>query len=353
MFLKKLLLRNFRNYSSHQVDFSPAINVICGSNGVGKTNLIEAIYLLSTGRSFRSINLKDLIKDKASFFYLEAEIVIKDISHTIKIYFDGKNKKIHLNSNEIPSFTSLLGTLCSSLITSDDFNLINGKPQIRRNFLNMHLAQETPLYVHHYLRFMKALKQRNYLLKSNKHHLLKVFDLELCKSGSFLIHRRNQFIDSLQDPLNFFLNTLFKLETNAKIKYFSTVNPSLSQEEIYQHYLEELQKNKKKESDFKTTLVGPHRDDFNIMFNKKSAKQFASEGQKKLLLFSLKFAQWQLLSNFLEQKALFLIDDFDAHLDELHKNNLKKALDNLSQVFITLPKMNEKFENANIIPINN
>lgn len=353
MFLKNLLLRNFRNYSSFKITFSPRLNVICGGNAIGKTNLLEAIYLLSTGRSFRTINFNDLIKHKESFFYIEAEIESKDISQNIKIYYDGTSKKITHNSNVYPSFTSLLGVLPSSLYSVDDLNIIKGKPLLRRKFLNLHLAQKDPLYVHHYGRFYKALKQRNHLLKTNKVHLLKPFDIELSKSGAYLIYARKNFIDMLQKPLKTSIEKLTNMNMNLKIRYNSTINCSSVLEEINQKYLEELSKNQKKDLDFKTTLLGPHRDDFYIFINGKTAKDFASEAQKKLILYALRFAEWDLLNLSNDQKALFLIDDFDAHLDDIHKNNLKNALKNFSQTFITVPKINENFLDAHYINIMN
>lgn len=351
MFLKNLYLRNFRNYSSFKINFSPRLNVICGDNALGKTNLLEAIYLLSTGRSFRTLNLTDLIKHKESFFYIEAEIENKQISQSIKVYYDGKEKKISQNSTVYPSFTSLLGLLPSSLYSVDDLNLIKGKPILRRKFLNIHIAQKDPLYVHHYGRFYQALKQRNHLLKTNKIHLLKSFDVELCKSGAYLIYARKKFIDLLQDPIKLSIEKLTKMDMHLKIKYNSSINFTNDLDEINQKYLEELTKNQKKDLDFKTTLLGPHRDDFYLFINGKIARDFASEAQKKLTLYALRFAEWELLNQTCEHKALFLIDDFDAHLDETHKNTLKKAIQDFSQTFITLPNINENFENANFINI--
>jgi DNA replication and repair protein RecF len=353
MFLKNLFLRNFRNYSSFNITFSPRLNVICGPNAIGKTNILEAIYLLSTGRSFLTLNLQDLIKHKENFFYIEANIETEVLQQTIKIYYDGKTKKITHNSNVYPSFTSLLGLLPSSLYSIDDLNLIKGKPIIRRKFFNLHLAQKDPLYVHHFSRFYKGLKQRNHLLKTNKLHLLKPFDIELCKSGSYLIYARKNFIDMLQKPIHSFISKLTDMEMNLKLKYISPFTLTNDLNEITQKYLEELTKNQKKDLDFKTTLIGPHRDDYHIFVNNKAAKDFASEAQKKLILYALRFAEWDLLNLTNNQKALMLIDDFDAHLDEKHKNKLKNVFQDFSQTFITVPKIDEKFENANIINILN
>jgi DNA replication and repair protein RecF len=353
MFLKNLLLCNFRNYSLLKLAFSDHLNVICGANAIGKTNLLEAIYLLSTGRSFRTLNLNDLIKHNEKYFHIEAEIESKNISQTIKIYYDGKNRKITYNTNVYSSFNSLLGIFPSSLYSVDDLNLIKGKPILRRKFLNLHLAQKDPLYVYHYQRFYKALKQRNYILKNSKTHLLKPFDIELSRSGSYLMHSRKKFIEMLKEPIFLALKKITPIHIKTKIKYIPTVDYKKNElNNIENKYFEMLQKNQKRDLDFKTTSLGPHRDDFYILINEKLAKNFASEAQKKLLLYAIRFAEWQLLSPIYKQKVPFLIDDFDAHLDEIHKNNLKKTLRDFSQVFITLPKSNEYFDNAHFITLN-
>jgi len=349
MYLKTLHLRNFRNYASFKIGFSERLNIICANNGAGKTNLLEAINLLSTGKSFRTLNLKELIQHKKSYFCIEAEIFSQNISQIIKIYYDGKTKKITHNSSTYPSFTSLLGVMPSILQSPDDINLIKGKPQIRRKFLNLHLAQADPLYVHHYLRFTKALKQRNHLLKTNKAYLLKPFDILLCKSGAYLSWRRKIFLQELQTPLNDALEKLSKIIINPKLNYLSSTSVEKDLETTHDIYLQNLQKSQKKDLDFKTTLIGPHRDDFSINLDSKTAKNFASEGQKKILLYAMRFAQWSLLFSKYEQKPLFLVDDLDAHLDENHLSNLKNAFNNFSQVFITMPKANEHFENAYFI----
>jgi len=140
---------------------------------------------------------------------------------------------------------------------------------------------------------------------------------------------------------------------NCKIKYFSSINFKNELNEINQNYLDELRKNIKKDLNFQNTLIGPHRDDFYLLINGKKAKDFASEAQKILTLYAIRFAQLQLMNSSNKQNSLFLIDDFEAHLDEEHKNNLKNALQNSSQTFITLPKVNENFDNAYFINIKN
>ncbi|MFA5250947.1 MAG: AAA family ATPase, partial [Parachlamydiales bacterium] len=165
MLLLTLRLHNFRNFSEEFVRFHPHFNLICGENAQGKTNLLEAISLISTGRSFRTSRYQDLIRHGEKFFFLEAGIIKDLVSQTIKIYYDGKEKKIHLSGKALPNFTSLLGLMPSTIYSPQDVELISGFPLIRRRFLNLLLAQSDPLYVHHLSRFLAALKERSYLLK--------------------------------------------------------------------------------------------------------------------------------------------------------------------------------------------
>ncbi len=346
MLLKSLLLRNFRSYTSFEISFSPHTNVISGGNAEGKTNLLEAIHLISTGRSFRTLNLKELIKHKSSYFYLEAEFEKNSYKETVKIYYDGSRKKIIHNSNNYASFSSLLGLSPLVIHTPDDLHLIKGGPKLRRKFLNLHLAQKDPLYVHHYLRYLKALKQRNALLKKNIPNLLRPFEVELAKSGAYLTLARNKFINEIQKPISDKIKKISNLNISTQIKYQSSIQIQDELSNTIERFLMDLEKNRKKDLIFKSTLIGPHRDDFSIFIDENTAKHFASEGQKKILLYALSFVQWRILEKKLNIKPLLLIDDFDAHLDDNHKNKIKKMLQNFSQVFVTIPSNSENFENS-------
>ncbi|MBN2479177.1 MAG: DNA replication and repair protein RecF [Parachlamydiales bacterium] len=339
-------MRNFRSYSFFEIAFKDNLNIICGPNAIGKTNLLEAIYLLSTGSSFQTNHLDELIKFNENYFFIEAQIEKDNILQTLKLYYDGKTKKIIHNSTTYPSFTSLLGIMPSILHTPDDINLIKGKPLIRRKFLNLYLAQKDPLYVHHYLRFIKALKQKNYLLKNKNYSLIRPFEKEMVKSGAYLTLKRNELINNLKKPLIQNLQKLTKLKMNLDIRYLSSITISDKIEDIQTNFENELLKIKEKEQIFKTSLIGPHRDDFVLNANEKNAKIFASEGQKKLLLYSLMFAKVDLMKN---SNAMLLIDDFETHLDKHHKNLIKIHFKNFNQIFLTLPTTQEPFENANII----
>ena len=155
--LISLYLRNFRNYEEAEVHFSQQVNFIHGDNAQGKTNLLDAIYLLSTGKSFRTVHLSELIREGASFFYLQAHFIKDTITQTVTLSFDGLTRKMEYNNTCYNHFTNLLGLLPTVLLAPEDMELITAGPGIRRRFLDIHIGQLDPLYIYHLGRYAKAL----------------------------------------------------------------------------------------------------------------------------------------------------------------------------------------------------
>src|ERR1700722_9327244 len=165
MFLQSLYLRNFRNYDEAHFDFSPQVNRICGPNAVGKTSLLEAIYFLMAGCSCRNASTFELIKHGADFFHIQACLVKHGVEQWLKIFFSRHKKKILYNETPLPSLSCLLGILKGCVLSPDDADLVKGPPLLRRQFLDMQIAQCDPLYVHYLTRYNQAIQQRNCLLK--------------------------------------------------------------------------------------------------------------------------------------------------------------------------------------------
>ncbi len=341
MILKSLYLRNFRNFKEAQVDFGQKINLISGKNAQGKTNLLEALLLLSTGRSFRTQHLSELILEGASFFFIEAKILQNGIEQTLRLSFDGQSRKAEHNATRHPSFQPLLGVLPSTLFAPQDLDLIMGSPAYRRRFLNLHLAQSDPLYVHHLLRFWRALKQRNSLLKHTAADGIEVFEQEMVHSAAYLCKKRSALLIDLNEALQTACQ-LFSAE-ELQLRYF----PSQSQED----YLAQLKKNRSRERQLGMTLTGPHRDDFLMLLEKKPARLYASEGQKRTAIAALRLAEWQRLAHQVEMTPFFGVDDFEMHLDADRQKLFKNALDDLGQVFITTPQTDCEWQGAHRLAI--
>lgn len=330
MKLKSLYLRNFRNIREAEVFFSDQVNVICGDNAQGKTNLLEAIFLIATGKTFRAQKLQELIRDQETFFYLEAHIENEKISHEIKLSSDGIKRRLQIDANQYETFTPLLGGLPIVLYSPKDLELIGGAPELRRRFLNLHLSQSDPLYVHHLQRYFRALKQRNLLLKKrNSESALACFEEEMAKSAAYLTQERGFFVEELK---GLFAKESSEISSPMEI-HEMRFHPSFSP-----NYLETLQENRSREKELGFTLIGPHRDDLSFWIEQKSSKLFASEGQKKTAIAALHLAEWERMRRKTPEMPILAIDDLDLALDNTRQTLLRKKLKTLSQTFVTTPK---------------
>ncbi len=340
LYLKKLYLHHFRNHENREFEFGSHINVISGDNAKGKTNLLEAISLLSTGRSFRTQHLSELIQEGKKFFYLEAIFVHANTEQTIKMSFDGKEKKLALNATEFSSFIPLLGTFPSIFSVPSDMDLITDSPATRRRFLNLHLAQSDPMYVHYWARFWRACKQRNCLLKAKNLETIFCFEAEMAQAAQYLFQARTTFLDQLKEPL---LQQNLSANEQIAIDFKSSYPPRALE------YEQHLKKMRAKELEIGITMHGPHRDDFAISVNQKSAINFASEGQKKTAVMALRLSQWQHLFQKMQCPPVFAIDDYEMMLDEKRQNQLKEILKTMGQVFLTTPFFSNSKDATNLV----
>ncbi len=337
MYLKHLVLRHFRNYARAEISFSPGTNWIQGANGQGKTNLLEAIHLLSTGRSFRASALSDLIHFQERFFYIEGHFVKEGVEQEIKVYYDETTRKVQHNQTVYPTLTSLLGILPSILLSPDDLSLITGSPAERRRFLDLYIAQTDPLYLHHLGRYFKAMRQRNALLKMRTESTLDAWETTMAESAEYLLKKRELAIEELKSPLSIWMQRLSCQRDSLTIQYASSLSPAHRKGDVKSHLQQLFKKGRPKEMILGSTLIGPHRDDFLLCLENKQAKLFSSEGQKRSCVSSLRFAQWEQIQTLLQAPPLLGIDDFGIQLDGEREKELSSHLAQFQQVFLTSP----------------
>lgn len=311
--------------------FGPKLNAIWGNNAQGKTNLLEAILLVSTGRSFRTQHLSELIREGQNSFFLEAEMVKDGVSHRVRVSFDGKQKKLQIDGNTFSHFQPLLGMLPAVISAPEDAELITGSPTLRRRFLNFHLAQSDPLYMHHLARFWRAMKQRNFLLRARNNEGISCWEFEMAQSAHYLSCARREFIEQIQSPLASQSRRLSHEEEMVGLRF----HPSHSSD--CASYIQQMEKNREREQKLGMTLIGPHRDDLSFWIGSKQAKIFASEGQKKTSIAALRLAEWERLRQKIDSPPLFAIDDFAWPLDASRQALLVAHLQILGQVFLTAP----------------
>lgn len=336
MDISRLVLRSFRCYDEVEIPLEEGINLIQGMNGAGKTTLLEALYLMSTGRSFLTPHLSDCIQKGQPHFYIETHFCRDGVNQLLSIGYDGNQKRIHYNNTQFQNFSHVLGILPSVLYCPKDSSLLMGAPQERRRFLNIQLAQTDPLYVHHLMRYHKAMKHRNALLKVRSECSIGSWEQMMGESSRYLMEKREALIETLRPKVQIYAKDLSFGEDLFDLHYA----PSISLKKIDQ--IEELfQKQRAKELILGNTMIGPHRDDLLITYKNLDAKSFASEGQKRTCIAALKMAEWEFLQEKTETTPLFAIDDFGIHLDPKRTEVLQEKLSSLGQVLLTTPTNSE------------
>ncbi len=329
MHLLSLRLCRFRNYGEETLTFSPKANLFTGDNAQGKTNLLEAVYLLITGRSFRTRSLTDLIQQGEETLYLEAQFESHSIPQTLTFALSPTEKRIVHNSAPL---STPLGLLRGVLLSPEDRSLITGSPALRRRYLDLHLAQLDPLYIRALSRYMRALKHRNHLLRSHHHTTLDTWEAHLAKEAATLTQIRAQATLKLEKPLQEIHNRLTMGRDPVALTYRPTL--TTDPDENARAY----RKARPRELLMGHTLIGPHRDDLLITIAGQEARAFGSEGQKMSCAFSLKLAEWEHLNARSEEVPLLLVDDFGLGLDGKRRGALQELVEEKGQLLITSPE---------------
>lgn len=336
MYLKSLLLKNFRSFSNKQIEFSPSFNCILGNNGIGKTTLLEAIIFLSTGKSFRTSQYTDLIQEGKEYMYIEGHFLNQEEELEIKVFFNGRQKKISQNGIAKKTFSSLLSSFPSVIFTPLDMQLIDHSPMYRRRFLNIQQAQIDEEYRYHLYRFSKVLEQRNSALRMRKASLVIPWEASLSESGFHILQKRGQVVEELNDFIKKNTTHLSDYSEEFMLSYA----PSTPNIESVSQLSSVYEENREKDIRNQITTLGIHRDDL-LFVQKKSPKQmkkFSSEGQKRTALFAMKLAEWHRLEHNTQMSPIFCLDDLSLHLDRERVENFTHSLIGLKQqVIITSP----------------
>lgn len=337
MWLEKLTLRNFRNYENAEISFCLGTNMIQGENAQGKTNILEALSLLSTGKSFRTPHLQDAIRYGSTAFFIEAHFHKEKVEQTLSLAFDGQTKKILHNQTSYNSFISLLGILPSVLIVPEDISILIGSPTERRRFLDMHIAQVDPLYVYHLGRYYKAMKYRNALLKQQREVSISSWEQIMAQAAAYLVLARKRHTKELLIKAMRYMQILSEEKDELSMDYKSSIPLASDEKKYAEQILVHYTKARPRELLIKSTLYGPHRDEIELLINGKEAKYFGSEGQKRCFVTALHLAQRDLFEEAFCSAPLVGIDDFGTHLDQKRSSILLSHVATLGQTFLTSP----------------
>ena len=324
MRVDKLALNGFRNYEWESVNFAPGTNVISGENAQGKTNLLEAVYLLATGRSFRTRFDRELV----NFAFSEAELLAEVFSHerqqTVRIRFcPGTAKKIQVNGVR-KTATELSELLNVVLFCPDDLNLIKEGAAVRRRMLDNAISQIRPRYAEFLSEFNRLYEHKTRILKDwrEKPSLLETLDEfsdGMARASAQLIRYRAAFVSRLNEaapPIHRdFSGSGEQLE--LAYKTVSTVrDPFAPAREIYYDICEHQEAHRQAELDSAQCLTGAHKDDLEIFINGRPARSFASQGQTRTAALSLKLAEREIFLQETGEYPILLLDDVLSELDQ-------------------------------------
>lgn len=339
MYLKKIYLACYRNLKQQEVEFIPELNFVIGKNAQGKTNLLEAIYLLSNGKSFRNNKIKEFINWDLEEAYLRANLLNNISNHVIELSIKGSVRKFTLDNNPIHSLVDYLGTIKTVCFTPEDLNLIKGQPALRRAFIDRHITDLTPDFLTNLVKYNKATKSKSLLLKEKNQSfdLIKPWNAIMADHAAVIIRKRNQFIKNLQIKANQIYSKFAKTDGEIELSWKN----SIESENISEIFLN-LNSAFEKEKILKQCLYGPHRDDLLIFLNSKQASKFASQGQTRSIALALKFAVVELIEEKFKESPIILLDDLDSELDKSRAEDLHKLLfSEKRQIFVSGTEMRD------------
>nr|PZN72530.1 MAG: DNA replication/repair protein RecF [Bacillota bacterium] len=339
--LATLELRAFRNYDALTIAFSPGLNVLYGDNAQGKTNLLEAIHFLATGRSHRTSRDLDMVKEGEEELLARASVVRRTGTIDLELRLGAATRKqLKINGIAEKKIAKLVGSLAVVLFSPDDLQLLKGPPAGRRRFLDLELSQISQTYLHHLMAYNRLLQQRNSLLKQPAldQGLLAVYDQQLVETGAQLVVRRAEAVRRLSPIASRYHRMLSEGREDLVLEYQSQglgEDGAADLESVRRRLERELARVRGEELRRQVTLVGPHRDDVGFWIAGRDARLYASQGQQRTAVLALKLAELDFMTAEIGEAPLLLLDDVASELDPHRRHYLLSAVREGVQSFIT------------------
>lgn len=337
MHLSSLSLINFKNHSEKQFDFCTEINVFIGNNGVGKTNILDAVHYLSLCKSFLNPVDKQNIKIDSSFFIVNGDFIREDKSFQISCSVQiGHKKKVKRNKKEYDKLADHIGEFPVVIISPYDSNLVSDGSDTRRKFIDSIISQFDKKYLEALIKYNKVLLQRNALLKKFQEYRLfdnesiEVWDVQLIALGDIIHKKRSDFLLGFLPRLQYFFNLISEGKESIGVEFSSQLNS--------QDFEILLSSSHKKDAKTGYTTVGIHRDDLIFtIHDSQPIKKFGSQGQQKSFLIALKLTQFDYIKQLTDKKPILLLDDIFDKLDHFRVESLMRMVSagTFGQVLIT------------------
>ncbi len=351
MLINSLHLKDFRSYKDRTIKFKEGVNIIVGKNAQGKTNILEAIFFMIIGKSFRTSKEKEVIKWEEDGGKIEGEFKKKYRDVKIEIFFSKFQKKsIKIDNISIKKLGQLLSTVNGVFFSPDELKLVKESPEERRRFMNIILCQTDRKYFYLLSRYEKVLQNRNKLLKTTKDfnslkETIYIWDKALCDYGKQIYNERKKLIEQLSPYVEKAGIYLSSGKEKIELEYKS----SFSGDDYDKQMENALRDNLEKDYKRGFTSCGVHRDEIDIFLNGVEVKSYGSQGQQRTVALSLKLAELEIIKERTGEAPLLLLDDVFSELDEERRKKLLKFTSK-AQTIITCTEF-DKDENVNIIKI--
>lgn len=320
--LKRIKLNNFRNYAKTEIEFKTGLNVILGENASGKTNLLEAIAFLGILKSFRNVNLPELIKSENEVARLEAETEEKLL--TVAWSHENENRKLQIDGKKAKT-ADFIENFPIVIFVPDDLLLLTGEPNLRRKFLDSLAVRLEPSFALKLTRYKKTLRNRNILLlQKYPEEQLDFWEEKIAHDGWQIWQKRNAMISALNAEL---------AKYDLEIVYQNEKQPQSAEE-----LKEILKKNRVRDRQIGRTSIGPHRDDWFLNFEQKNLRLYGSRGEQRTAIISLKTAEAHIIEKTTGQKPVLLLDDILSELDLSHQKHIAELIAGYQTILTTTSK---------------
>lgn len=354
MKIKEIELYSFRNHKHLKLEPNENINVFVGKNGYGKTNILEAISVLISGKSFRTNRDSQIVSFGDTKYQIDALINMRGMDKDYSVSYElEKKKKMRINLSSISSIKELRRESPIVVFVPEELEIVKGGPALRRNFMDNLIGTVNLIYRYNVEKYKKILVQKNELLKKrnknlNENLLFEAYNIQLASIGSYIIEERKKFLKLFNEKLKEIHNIISDEKEDLNIEYKNPLRDLNGSKEIENALLKALRDSLSNDLMMRTSTFGPHKDDFIISFNNLNLKVYGSQGQKRSAVLSMKLTELQLVKELSSIKPILLLDDVLSELDTDRREKLIESLRDI-QSFISMAeyKYIEEFKGIN------
>lgn len=346
MKLKALSLRDYRNYAALDYEFGDGITLFSGDNAQGKTNLVEAVYLCCTGRSHRTARDRDLIMHNKDHAYVCVDTVHGDGQHRVELSVKrGGRKSLRINGLPAQRLGEMMGHVNAVIFSPEDLYLVRGDPQGRRRFMDMEISQGSAMYFYNLQNYIKALSQRNALLKQMNYQgdgdgTLDIWEEQLALYGAHISIARQAFFAQLRRQA-IALHERIAPDSTLDIRLHACAEAE-DYDQAHQQILDKLQRTRQRDIRTQSTGTGPHRDDLSFTIDGRDLRLYGSQGQQRTAAVALKLAELDILHKTTGEMPVLILDDVLSELDPLRRQRLLEAVQGV-QTLVTCVQGGEEF----------